>query len=78
MLPVTHRGSDGDMEFLAEDLTGDITRELAQHNYFKVIAARRMAAWRGKAVDYRRRLGGSSMRAIWSMASSSAPAIPFG
>ena len=49
----THRGGDEELEFLAEDLTEDITRELARSRYFKVIAAGTMAAWRGRAVDYR-------------------------
>ena len=52
VLPITHRGDDGDMELLAEDLTEDVTRELAQNNWFEVIASGRMAAWRGKTVDY--------------------------
>lgn len=60
MLPITHRGGGEDMEFLAEDLTEEITRDLAQNNFFKVIAAGTMAAWRGKTIDHRtlgRRLG---------------------
>jgi TolB-like protein/Flp pilus assembly protein TadD len=53
VLPITHRVGGEDMEFLAEDLTEEITRELAQSAIFGVIAARTMTAWRGKAVDYR-------------------------
>jgi TolB-like protein len=52
VLPFTHRGGDGELEFLAEDLGEDITRELARSSYFKVIAAGTMAAWRGKPVDH--------------------------
>jgi TolB-like protein len=53
MLPLTHRAGDGDLELLAEDLTEEITRELAQSAFFKVIAAGTMAVWRGQPVDYR-------------------------
>ena len=53
VLPFTFRGDDSELEFLAEDLTEDITRELAENDYFKVIAAGTMAAWRGKSPDYR-------------------------
>ena len=52
VLPITHRAGDEDMEILAEDLTEDITRELARNRFFEVIAARTMAAWRGKPIDY--------------------------
>ena len=52
VLPFTQRGSEEELEFLVEDLTEDVTRELACSRYFKVIAAGTMAAWRGKAVDY--------------------------
>jgi adenylate cyclase len=41
------------VELLAEDLTEEITRELALNSFFEVIAAGTMAAWRGAAVDYR-------------------------
>lgn len=53
VLPLTHRAGDEEIELLAEDMTEEITRELAQIRYFKVIAAGTMAAWRGKATDYR-------------------------
>jgi TolB-like protein len=53
VLPFTQRGGEGEMEILAEDLTEDITRELAEARYFEVIAAGTMAAWRGKPIDYR-------------------------
>ena len=53
VLPFTHRGSDEELEFLADDLTEDVTQELARSRLFKVIAAGTMAEWRGKAVDYR-------------------------
>jgi adenylate cyclase len=51
VLPIVSRGSE-ELEILAEDLTEDITRELAQNSFFKVIAAGRVAALRGRAVDY--------------------------
>jgi TolB-like protein len=53
VLPVTHRAGDEETDFLAADLTDEITRALGQNNFFKVIAAGTMAAWRGKAADYR-------------------------
>jgi TolB-like protein/Flp pilus assembly protein TadD len=53
VLPFTFRGEDNELAFLAEDLTEDVTRALAENDYFKVIAAGTMAAWRGKAQDYR-------------------------
>jgi TolB-like protein len=52
VLPIVHRGGEGDLDILAEDLTEDVTRELAQNSFFKVIAAGRLAAWRGKPIDY--------------------------
>jgi TolB-like protein/Tfp pilus assembly protein PilF len=52
VLPFTHRAGDEEMERLAEDLTEEITRELAPRRFYKVIAAGKMAAWRGKAIDY--------------------------
>jgi len=51
--PIVHRGGGEDVEFLAEDLTEEITRELAEHDYFTVIAASTMEGWRGKAIDNR-------------------------
>jgi TolB-like protein/Tfp pilus assembly protein PilF len=51
VIPFTHRAGDEDMEMLAEDLTEDVTRELAQKIWFEVIAASKMAVWRGKPVD---------------------------
>ena len=53
VLPVGCRGGDGELELLAEDLTEDITRELAHNGYFRVIAAGSMAAWRGKPIDHK-------------------------
>ena len=53
VLPITHRAGDEDIEILAEDLTEDITRELAHSQYCKVIAAGTMAVWRGKPIDHR-------------------------
>jgi len=53
VLPITHRGESADLEFLAEDLTEEITREMARNGYFEVIATSTMAAWRGRAADNR-------------------------
>ncbi len=53
VLPVGCRGGDGELELLAEDLTEDITRELAHDGRFRVIAAGSMAAWRGKPIDHK-------------------------
>jgi TolB-like protein/Flp pilus assembly protein TadD len=52
VLPITFRGGGEKQEFLAEDLTEEITRELARNSLLEVVAAGRMAAWRGKAADY--------------------------
>jgi TolB-like protein len=52
LLPISHRGVDEELEFLAEDLTEEITRELAQNSWFKMIAARKMSAFRDKSMDY--------------------------
>jgi TolB-like protein/cytochrome c-type biogenesis protein CcmH/NrfG len=53
VLPIAHRAGDDEMEVLAEDLSEDITRELSQGSYCKVIAASTMAAWRGQPIDHR-------------------------
>jgi TolB-like protein len=53
VLPVGCRGGDADLEILAEDLTEDMTRELAHNGHFRVIAAGSMAAWRGKPIDHK-------------------------
>ncbi|MFC0588206.1 TIR domain-containing protein [Novosphingobium aquiterrae] len=53
ILPFGWRGSDADFESLAEDLTDDLTRELSSNGFFKVVAARTMAAGRGKAIDHK-------------------------
>jgi TolB-like protein len=52
VLPFTFRGDDDELQFLAEDLTEDITRALAENDYFRVIAAGKMTAWRDKVPDY--------------------------
>lgn len=52
LLPISYRGSDEELELLAEDLTEEITRELSQNGWFMMIAERKMAAFRGKSVDY--------------------------
>ena len=38
VLPFTFRGNDEELGYLAEDLTEDVTRVLAEKNYFTVIA----------------------------------------
>ena len=53
VLPVGCRGGDSELEVQAEDLTEDITRELAHNGHFRVIAAGSMAAWRGKSIDHK-------------------------
>jgi TolB-like protein len=53
VLPIQYRGGERELEFLAEDLTEDITRELGQSFYCKVIAASTMATWRGRPADHR-------------------------
>jgi TolB-like protein/cytochrome c-type biogenesis protein CcmH/NrfG len=52
VVPLACRGGGEDLEFFAEDLTEDITRELAQNSLLEVVAAGRMAAWRDKPADY--------------------------
>jgi TolB-like protein len=54
MLPLAHRAGDEEMEFFAESLTEEITRELGQNSLVEVVPAGTMAAWRSGAVDYRR------------------------
>jgi TolB-like protein/Flp pilus assembly protein TadD len=53
MLPISYRGGGEQIEFLAEDLTEDITRELGKNRFFKVIAVSTMAALHGKVIDSR-------------------------
>jgi len=50
VLPINFRGGE-EMEFLAEDLTEEITRKLAR-GYYDVTASGIMAGWRGRQVDY--------------------------
>lgn len=52
VLPFGARGGD-EVDLLAEDLTEDVTRELAYNGFFKVVAAGTMAAWRGKTIDHK-------------------------
>jgi TolB-like protein/cytochrome c-type biogenesis protein CcmH/NrfG len=52
VLPLIPRAGEEGMDALAEDLTDEITRELALNPFFKVIAAGALATWRGKAIDY--------------------------
>ena len=53
VLPFTFRGNDEELGYLAEDLTEDVTRVLAENDYFRVIASRTMAGMRGQQLDYR-------------------------
>jgi TolB-like protein len=53
VLPFAYRGGDPDLELLAEDLTEEFTRQLADYSAFNVIGAATMAAWRGRASDHR-------------------------
>jgi TolB-like protein len=52
VLPIIPRGGGEELEYLAEDLTEDITRELGRCPYFKLISANSMATWRGRPVDH--------------------------
>jgi TolB-like protein len=52
VLPITHRSGE-ELELLAEDLTEDLVRELAQNSLVRVIAAGSMAAFRGTVLDHR-------------------------
>jgi TolB-like protein/tetratricopeptide (TPR) repeat protein len=52
VLPFIHRPGDEELEIIAEELTEEITRELSQNSFFNVIAAGRMAPWRGRTVDH--------------------------
>jgi adenylate cyclase len=53
VLPIQLRANGDDLGFLAEDLTEDITRELGQSLYCKVIAASTIAARRDRTADHR-------------------------
>jgi TolB-like protein/Tfp pilus assembly protein PilF len=53
VLPFACRGADPDLEILAEDMTEEITRQLADNGAFHVIGAATMSAWRGRANDHR-------------------------
>jgi TolB-like protein/Tfp pilus assembly protein PilF len=53
VLPITFRANEDGMEYLAEDLTEEITRELAVFPLTTTIAASTMATWRGKVIDNR-------------------------
>jgi TolB-like protein len=53
VLPIQCRGGDQEMQFFAEELAEDITRELSQSYYCKVIPASTMAAWRNRTADHR-------------------------
>jgi TolB-like protein/Flp pilus assembly protein TadD len=53
VLPISHRAGDEGMDLLAEDLTEDITRELAQDSFFQVIAASTMAEWREGKINHK-------------------------
>jgi TolB-like protein/Tfp pilus assembly protein PilF len=53
VLPCMHPADDKEMEVLAQELTEEITRELATNPYIEVIAAGTMGVWRGKAINHR-------------------------
>jgi TolB-like protein len=53
VLPIAHRAGDDELEILGEDLTDEVTREMARSRYFEVIAAGTMGRWRGIVVDHR-------------------------
>jgi TolB-like protein len=53
VLPLTYRAGDEELEVLAEDLTEEISRELARSRLITVIAAGMMAAWRGRTIDHK-------------------------
>jgi TolB-like protein/Flp pilus assembly protein TadD len=62
VLPLAARAGDEEIELLAEDLTEDIARELAQDSLFQVISASTMAEWRGAKINHKqlgRELGAS-------------------
>jgi TolB-like protein len=52
VLPIAHRSVDEETQYLAEDLTEDITRELGRCPYFKVISGSTMAAWRSRSGEH--------------------------
>jgi TolB-like protein/Flp pilus assembly protein TadD len=52
VLPIVNRGGN-ELDIIAEDLTDDITRELAQNFHFKVMPAGNRAPRRGSAMEYR-------------------------
>jgi len=52
VLPISPRGG-GDLKFLAEDLTEEITRELSHDSFFDVTAAGVIATAPGKQLDHR-------------------------
>jgi TolB-like protein/Flp pilus assembly protein TadD len=52
VLVLPHRAGAEELDYLAEDLTEEITRKLARSSYFEVIAGGRMASWRGRQADY--------------------------
>ncbi|PKB14426.1 TolB-like protein [Novosphingobium kunmingense] len=53
VLPFTCRAGDPELEIEAEDLTEDLTRELAYNRFIRVIAAGTMAPWRNKSVEHK-------------------------
>jgi len=52
MLPIACRGGGDELEFLAEDLTEEVTRELGQSPFFKVIAASARSGSQSLSADY--------------------------
>jgi TolB-like protein len=53
ILPIACRADGHGLDWLPEELTEEVTRELSQCSYCKVIAASTMAAWYGRVIDHR-------------------------
>jgi TolB-like protein/Tfp pilus assembly protein PilF len=51
VIPFAQRAGDEELAVLAEDLTEEITREMAHQLFLEVVAASTMSAWRGKAIN---------------------------
>ena len=54
LLPISVRGDDDELELLAEDLTEELTIELARDRMFRVIGSSVAAAYRGQRIDHRK------------------------
>jgi TolB-like protein len=53
LLPFARRGNEATLDFLAEDLTQEVNRELSRNSFFKVIAAGSLSASHSGTTDYR-------------------------